>query len=192
MIVVPGASLNGPAAISSLSSLEPPAAIQVPHWYAVHTRARHEKKVAAKLSCNGVDVFLPLQKQIRRWSDRRKLVELPLFPCYVLAHTCSSADFRLMLFKTSGILGLLGDHGYGTPIPDEELEPIRLILDHDLQVAQHPFLKIGQQVRVRGGTLDGLEGILVGTGRGRRLVLSVPALQRSISITLEGYDLEPV
>lgn len=182
--------MNITPAISNWSNLTPPVA--APRWYAIHTRARHEKKVAIELAAVGIEFFLPLLRRIHRWSDRFKVVEVPLFPCYIFAHTCPSSDFRFKLFKTGSILGLLGNHGYGTPIPDEEVEGIRRVLDNALPVVSHPFVKIGQRVRVRGGALHGLEGVLVRNHGGRRLVLSVNAIQRSIAITLEGYDLEPI
>lgn len=182
--------MNATVAISTSVNLAPP--VDTPHWYAIHTRARHERKVAIELAAAGIEFFLPLLRRRHRWSDRFKIVELPLFPCYIFAHTCPSSTFRCMLFKNGSVLRLLGDRGYGTPIPQEQVEGVRRVLDNALPIASHPFVKIGQRVRVRGGALHGLEGILVGNDGGRRLVLSINAIQRSIAITLEGYDLEPI
>jgi len=170
---------------------ETSAPVGSPVWYAIHTRAKHERKVAIELAAAGVEFFLPLVKQIHRWSDRNKTLELPLFPCYLFARTVSSSSFRLMLFKTGSVLGLLGNHGYGTPIPDEELENVRRVVGTAVPVGAHPFLKIGQRVVVRGGALDGVQGILVGRNGGRRLVVSLDAIQRSIAIALVGYEVEP-
>ena len=177
-------------AISNSLNLAP--MVDTPQWYAIHTRARHEKKVAIELAAAGIEVFLPVLRRRHRWSDRFKIVELPLFPCYIFAHTCPSSDFRFMLFKNGSIVGLLGNRGYGTPIPEEQLQSVRRVLDNGLSIASHPFVKIGQRVRVRGGALHGVEGVLAGNNGGRRLVLSINAIQRSIAITLEGYDLEPI
>jgi transcription antitermination factor NusG len=166
--------------------------ISVPQWYALHTRAKHERKVAIALAAAGIEFFLPLLRRVHRWSDRFKVVELPIFPCYVFARTCVSSDFRRLLFKTGSVIRVLGNDGQGTPVPDEEVESVRRVLDNALPVVSHPFVKIGQRVRVRGGALHGLEGVLAGHNGGRRLVLSINAIQRSIAITLEGYDLEPI
>ena len=172
------------------SSLAPRSAI--PLWYAIHTRAKHERKVAIALAASGIEFFLPLLRRIHRWSDRFKVVELPIFPCYVFAHTCLSPDLRHVLFKTGSVIRILGNGGQGIPVPEEELEHVRRVLDNALPIVSHPFVKIGQRVRVRGGALQGLEGVLVGHNGGRRLVLSINAIQRSIAVTLEGYDLEPI
>ncbi len=174
----------------AVSSRPISAPVPSPAWYAIHTRAKHERKVASDLTGAGVEVFLPLVRRIQRWSDRNKTLELPLFPCYLFAYTVSSSSFRLMLFKNRSILGLLGNHGHGTPIPEEQLESVRRVVSTGVPIGSHPFLKIGQRVTVRGGALDGVQGVLVGTNRGRRLVVSLDAIQRSISITLEGYEIE--
>jgi hypothetical protein len=75
-------------------------------------------------------------------------------------------------------------------IPDTQIEDIRTLLNTKISLSPYPFLKVGQRVRVRGGALDGIEGILVTNGQ-KRLVISVESIQRSLSITIEGYDIEP-
>ena len=168
----------------------PSEELEQPRWYAIHTRARHEKRVEARLLECGISTFLPVVRQVHRWSDRRKVVELPLFSCYVFVHIVPSARIRLTVLRADGVVGFVGDRGQGTPVRDAEIECVRLLLSRNVPFAAYPFLKVGQRVRIRGGSLDGVEGILAADCN-RKLVISVEVLQRSIAVTLDGYDVEP-
>jgi transcription antitermination factor NusG len=162
------------------------------NWYAIRTRSRHEKKVADEIHDKGIDSFLPLVTRIHNWSDRRKKVELPLFPGYVFVHTHSTPENRLSVLRTPGVAGFVGSQGYGTPIPEKQIEDIRLILDNDVAFEPYPYLQINQRVRIRGGSLDGVEGTLVAKNTDRSLVVSIELIQRSILVRVTGYDLEKV
>jgi len=161
-------------------------------WFAVHTRARHEKVVAQEVHEQGITSFLPVVKQVRRWSDRRKVVEFPLFGCYVFVKLVPNHQQRLRVLRANGVLGFVGTHGVGVPIPEEQINAVRILVDEQLPVCSHPFLKIGQRVRIRSGALSGVEGILVSRSGERTLVISLDAIQRSLSVQIQGYDLEPV
>lgn len=160
-------------------------------WYAVQTRSRHEKKVAAELVEKQIVSYLPLLSQVHRWSDRRKVVQLPLFPGYVFVQAQLEPNVRVAILRVCGVLWFVGTQREATAIPDSQIEDIRALLSAKIALAPYPFLKVGQRVRVRGGALDGLEGILVSNGQ-KRLVISVESIQRSLSITIEGYDIEPI
>jgi transcription antitermination factor NusG len=99
---------------------------------------------------------------------------------------------RMRVLSLDGVLSLVGEKGSGTPIPDEQIQSVRTIVEQQVPWATHPFLKIGQRVRVRGGALDGTEGILVSRNGDRTLVISVDAIQRSLALRVEGYSVEPV
>jgi transcription antitermination factor NusG len=159
-------------------------------WYAVRTRPRHEKKVASELIEKGIKIYLPLVTQVRRWSDRRKVVQLPLFSCYAFVYSVLDLRLRVAIYGISGALGFVGPNNQGIPIPDVQIENIRTLMAGDVALTSYPLLKGGQRVRVRGGALDGIEGILATKG-GRRLVISVDSINASFSIDLEGYDVEP-
>lgn len=160
-------------------------------WFAIHTYPRHEKRVASELLFKGLEVYLPLIARRHQWSDRQKLVELPLFPCYAFARITPSAESRVKILQTGGVIGLVGAGRQGEPIPDNQIENVRILLASKVQLDPYHFLKVGQRVRVRGGSLDGLEGILVRRNGNRRLVISVESLERSLSISVEGLDVEP-
>jgi transcription antitermination factor NusG len=168
------------------------AALEACRWYAIQTRSRHEKMVVRQLDLQQVTTFLPISTELRKWSDRRKLVQFPLFPGYAFVHMPASPQERLKVLRTDGVVGFVGTHGQGIPIPDSEIEAVKTLLASDVPFRSHPFLKVGQRVRIRSGALDGMEGILVAENGDRSLVISVDPIQRSLSIRIQGYELEPV
>jgi len=170
----------------------PLAGTEVQTWYGLQTRPRHEKIVAQRLEERGVTTFLPLVTEVHRWSDRKKSVQLPLFGCYVFARFVPNRSDRLRVLRVEGVFGLVGARGEGTPIPDEQIDAVRNLVEGPLPWSSHPFLKIGQRVRIRSGALDGLEGILVSRNGDRTLVISVDAIQRSLAVRVEGYEVEAV
>jgi transcription antitermination factor NusG len=161
-------------------------------WYALQTRARHEKVVEQRLLERGVETFLPLMTEVHRWSDRKKTVELPLFNCYIFAKIAPTNVDRLRVLRVDGVLSVVGTRGEGTPIPDDQIDSVRILLQKSMPWSCHPFLKIGQRVRIRSGALDGMEGILVSRNGDRSLIISVEAIQRSLAVRVEGYEVEPV
>jgi transcription antitermination factor NusG len=163
-----------------------------PHWYAIQTRSRHEKMVVRQLQEQGVTTFLPITTQVRQWSDRRKLVDFPLFPGYAFVRMLYTPEQRLQVLRTEGVVNFVGTGGHGVAIPEKQIDDIQTILASKIPCESYPFLKIGQRVRIRGGALEGTEGILVGHDRERMLIVSIELIQRSVSIRLHGYDLEPI
>jgi transcription antitermination factor NusG len=159
-------------------------------WYAVHTMARHEKRIASQFEEKRVCTFLPLLRQIHRWSDRRTVVETPMFSCYAFVRMVQTVEERLKVLRTAGVLGFVGSERQGTPIPDEQIESLRKAISGKVPCLPHPFISAGKRVRIRGGSLNGVEGIHMPQGRDQRLVISVELLQRSVSIRVEGYDVE--
>ena len=161
-------------------------------WYAVHTRSRHEKMVAQRLQERGIACYLPTIQQERRWSDRRKTIELPLFSCYVFVNLMPTPENRLPILQVNGVLSFVGIRGQGTAIPEDQIHAVKTLIDEKLPWHCYPFLKIGQRVRIRDGALSGVEGILVSRNGDRTLVISVDAIERSLAVRIEGYDVEPV
>ena len=164
----------------------------VESWYAVQTRARHEKAAAHRLSERGVTTFLPTVTEVHRWNDRKKTVQLPLFSCYLFVKLMPGNEERQRVLRTDSVLGLVGAQGVGTPIPNNQIDAVRTLVTEQLPCHPHPFLKTGQRVRIRGGALDGVEGIFLSRQGERRLVISVDAMQRSLAVQVEGYDVEPI
>ena len=161
-------------------------------WYAVRTRSRHEKLVAKQLETQGIESFLPVVTQSREWSDRRKQVEMPLFSGYAFLRMIHSSDERVRVLRTQGVVSFVGVHGTGTPIPDHQIEDIKTLVTSKISYEERPFLRVGQRVRVRGGALDGIQGILVAENGDRSLVISVEPIQRSLCVRVAGYEVEAV
>jgi transcriptional antiterminator RfaH len=158
-------------------------------WYAVQIRYRCERKVNAQLEHKGMETFLPLLDEIHRWSDRRQIVGMPLFSGYSFIRLEMSPLLRREVLRTAGVIGLITVAGVAAPIPGKQIEDVRQLLAQKIPCALHAFLKIGQQVRIRGGCLDKLEGILEERTE-KNLVISIGSIQRSVAIRIEGYELE--
>lgn len=159
-------------------------------WWALYTRHQHEKVVADMLSAKGFEVFLPVYESIRRWKDRSKVLSLPLFPCYVFVR--GGLDRRLQVVTTPGIHMILTHGDRVALIPDAEMAGIRRSVEGHYRVEPHPFLRCGERVRVRRGSLQGVDGILVRKKSLYRLVLSVDMLAQSVAVEIDAADVEPL
>jgi len=166
--------------------------VETPQWYAIRTRSRHEKIVADQLEKQSIESFLPLVKKARQWSDRTKEVELPMFSGYSFVRLTLCSPARLHVLQTHGVAGFVGVRGIGIPVPEVQIENLKTVLANQVPVSDHPFLAVGQRVRVRGGALDGIEGILAAHKSDRTLVISIDLIHRSLSVCLDGYSVEPI
>jgi transcription antitermination factor NusG len=176
--------------LCSVASAAPLLRGESAEWYAVQTYPRHEKIVAERIKQHGLTAFLPMTTEVHRWSDRRKKVELPLFSCYLFVRLEPTNEKRLRVLQTDGVIGLVGSQRIGTPIPDEEIEAVQMLLERKVPCTAYPFLKVGQRVRVRGGALNGIEGLFVSQNGDHSVVISVDAIQRSLAVQINGYDLD--
>jgi transcriptional antiterminator NusG len=183
---------SGYAVQTGMGELGVNALAEPAQWYAIRTRSRHEKMVADQLDKLGVENFLPLVKRTRQWSDRVKEVELPLFSGYSFVRVVLSSPDRLRVLQAHGVAGFVGINCCGTAIPDNQIEDIRTLLASEVPFEEQPFLRVGQRVRVRGGALDGVEGILSAQNDDHSLVISLEPIQRSLSVRIQGYTVEPV
>ena len=161
-------------------------------WYAIHTRAQHEKSVVSHLQSQGITTFLPLISEVHSWSDRRKLVRLPLFTCYAFLHMRLVPESWAKVMGITGVLRFVGVRGEGVPIPDSQIHSVQTLLSSSLSYQICPFLQVGQRVRIRGGALDGVEGILTGRKGDRTLIISVEPIQRSLCVRIDDYQVEAV
>jgi transcription antitermination factor NusG len=169
------------------SSLNP----QGEQWYSIQTRYRFERKVTNQPQRKGLHTFLPLLQEFHHWSDRRQPVYIPLFSGYTFVRFDLSAGVRMELLHTEGVMGVISVRGVATPIPAKQIDDLQQLLSQKVPCSLHAFLKAGQKVRIRGGCLDGLEGILEECGE-KSLVISIDSIQRAVAITIEGYELEMI
>lgn len=184
--------MNGEAQLMNGSepAVECVGLLNQPCWYAVRTRSRHEKLVAKQLENQGIESFLPVVTQLRTWSDRRKQVEAPLFSGYAFLRMIHASEDRVRVLRTQGVVSLVGVHGAGIPIPDHQIDDIKTLVASRIPYEERSFLRVGQRVRVRGGALDGIQGILVAENGDRSLVISVEPIQRSLCVRVAGYEVE--
>ena len=160
-------------------------------WYALHTRAQHEKSVVSHLHRQGITTFLPLVTEVHRWSDRHKVVHLPLFTCYAFVHLRLVPESWARVMGVTGVLRFVGADN-GVPIPEGQIRAVQALLSSNLSYQICPFLQVGQRVRIRGGSLDGVEGLLIARNGDRTLIISVEPIQRSLSVRIDDYKVEPV
>lgn len=185
-----------PAVEKAFSKRDVPVVLSVPtltatdtqHWYAIHTRAKHEKRVAAELQERGVETFVPVSREAHRWSDRIRVLEIPLFPCYAFVSAANVAEVQSTVLQHPSVLRWIGFQGRPSPIPKEEIFSLQTVLRTGVPVGPHTFLDIGERVRIRGGSLDGVEGILVENEH--KLVVSVNLVGQSVAISLQNYEME--
>lgn len=166
------------------------AAADQAHWYAVYTRANHEKRVADQFAGRSVEHFLPQYESLRRWKDRNVRLPLPLFPGYVFVRLALHG--RLRVLQVPGVVRLVGFEGRAVPVPEEDLARVRDFLNRGLRAEPHPFLRAGRLVRVKRGPLEGVEGIIVRRKNGTRLVITFPLIQRSIAVDVDASDVQLV
>ena len=152
-------------------------------WFALQVRSRKEGYVASQIQGQGIECLLPTYKSVRKWSDRVKEVEQPLFPGYLFCRF----DFqnRRPVTTTPGVLQIVGYGRTAISISDEEIQSLQLAVSSGMPKQPWPYLEVGQRVRVNYGTLSGLEGILVNVKGNHRVVLSVTLLQRSVAMEVE-------
>ena len=162
----------------------------MPGWYVLYTRPRHENQVFKELSKKKVEAFLPTYKVRRRWSDRYKVVEEPLFKNYLFINV--DLDRFQEVLHSYGAVRFVTFDGKPAQISQNEIVSIRRLVDSELSYDPHPYLKVGRRVRVRSGPLEGCEGILARKKGIARLVLNVDLLQQSVSAEIDADCVEPV
>lgn len=159
-------------------------------WFALRVKSRTEKVVSTIARNKGFEEFLPLYQSRRRWSDRFKSVEMPLFPGYVFCRF--NPEFRLPLLTIPGVMGLVGVGKVPVAIEDAEIAAIQAAVGAGLMAEPYPFLELGQTVRLAEGPLAGLEGLLVEVRKQQRLVVSVSMLKRSVAIEIDRQWVRPL
>jgi transcriptional antiterminator NusG len=159
------------------------------NWYAIRTRSRHEQVVRGQLERQQVDVFLPTITRSSRRKDRKVKIEWPLFPGYCFARF-RPAD-ALPLLRCTGVVNVVSFEGRPAPIPDHELESIRVLVDNDLRFDPCPLLREGLTVEVVHGPLRGVVGRLMQKNAAKaRLVLSVDVLSSAVSVEIDAADVK--
>jgi transcription antitermination factor NusG len=159
-------------------------------WYAIRTATGRERLVSTQLQSKGYEDFLPVYRSMRKWSDRTKELEFPLFPGYLFC--CFDFSNRLPILITPGVKTVVGFGKIPAPVTCEEIESLRRVVISGAAATPWPYLAVGQRVQVREGALAGLEGILLQVKNTYRIVLSVELLRRSVAVELDRASVMPV
>lgn len=161
------------------------------HWYAIYTNPRAEKKTASLLLQRGINVYLPILKTLKQWSDRKKWVEEPLFRSYLFVNV--SEKEYLNVLQVQGVVKYISFSGKAAIIPDEQINNIKLLLssDAELEISEHHFEK-GESVNVKTGPFAGLKGELIENKNSKRFLVRFDQLGKSITLNIPSIYLEPV
>ena len=173
---------------TSVPAVRPDTSLQV-RWYAVHVFSRHEKQVVTQLQERRVDCFLPVYRSVRRWKDRRKELDLVLFPGYVFVHM--DLKDRLRVLQLPSVVRFISFNGHPVPLPEGEIETLSHGLASGIRAEPHPYLKVGNRVLVRSGPLAGAQGILIRKKEKFRILLSIDLIMRSVAVEVDEADVEP-
>ena len=157
-----------------------------PAWFAIWTRSRHEQIVREQLERKGYEAFLPTITRWSRWKDRKKKIDWPLFPGYCFVRF-DGAD-RLGILKCAGVVNIVSFDGDIAPIPEQEIDGIRRLVQSDLQYDPCPLIHEGTLVEVVHGPLTGVVGRLLRKGAHARLMLSVDLIGQAVSVEVDAAD----
>ena len=159
-----------------------------PHWYTAYTCSHHEKRIAEHLGGRLIEHFLPLYQTARRWKDRTKMIQAPLFPGYVFVRI--DLRHRLKVLGIPGVVRLVGFNGAPTALPEEQINALRKGLTQNPKAEPCRYFPSGRSVRVKSGSFEGLEGILIRYKGNFRVVLSIELIQRSVSVDVDAASIE--
>ncbi len=161
-----------------------------PRWYALRTRSRYEKQVCDWLIKRGVERLLPALGRISQWKDRKRVIELPLFPGYCFAKFLWRD--RLSVLEIPGVVQIVGSSSSPEPIQDEEIDALKKLMISTLSYDAHPYLQEGLAVQIIRGPLEGVKGILLRKEKQYRLVIAVHLIGQAAAVEIDAADAAPI
>ena len=174
--------MNSDISIFSRDDLNHPA------WYALYTVVRHEKVVNTTLEKKNIDSFLPMRKVVNRWKDRKKEIQIPLFPGYLFIH--ATRDEIYTSLNTRSVVRVLGNSNGPTSIPNLQIEELKKILENDMVFNTHSLITLGKEVIVKQGPLEGFKGKVIEKRGSYKLILSLDLIKRSVLVEIDIEDVE--
>lgn len=160
-------------------------------WFVVYTRARTEKKVFEALMKEQIEAYLPLVKKMRQWSDRKKMVEEPLFRSYVFVHISPREYFQTL--NVFGVARFVTFEGKAVPIPENQMKAIRLFVEDPMEEEQlSTVIAEGQPVRVKSGPMEGLIGTMIKYQNKFRLIIQIDAIGQMINVNIARSRIEAI
>ena len=159
------------------------------NWFAAYTNSHHEKRVASHFGERQIESFLPMYAALHRWKNRCEVdLDLPLFPSYVFVHI--DPRDRVRVLEVPGVLSLVGFGRTLAPLSDSEIEAVRSCMGQR-KIEPHPYLVIGERVRIKAGPMTGMEGVLVRKKSNFRVVLALDVIMQCVAVEVDADDLEP-
>jgi len=159
-------------------------------WCAVRTRSNSERLVSESFNEMGIQNYLPSFHEVRQWTDRKKIIEVPIFPGYLFAKITDSRQKQLSILYTQGVVDILRCGERIEVVPEQEIESIRQLLQRGRAIGVHPLVREGAWVRIKRGALKGAEGLLVRVKGATRFVVSITLLSRSLSAEVDSSDVQ--
>ena len=159
-------------------------------WYAVYTKSRAEKKVLLELELQKIEAYLPLQKKLRQWSDRKKWVETPLISGYIFVHI-SKFDYDRVL-QAAGVVSYVQFEGKAANIPNEQIKAIKRLLrqhDYEVEVSLQNYCA-SDLIEITAGPLMGLKGTLITLKGKKRVAIHITQLNLALSVELPLHEIQ--
>lgn len=157
-------------------------------WYAVYTVVRHEKVIDRYLREQDINSFLPLSKSINKWKDRKKTVYTPLFPGYIFVNITRKQMYSVL--NIPNVIRFLGNSRGPIPVPENQIESVRQLLNSGLSYQSYPYMTEGRDVLITDGPLRGFKGQIIGKNGHFRLILCVDLIKRSVSVFIDVDQVE--
>ncbi len=162
-----------------------------PKWYAVYTRPRFEKQVLKGLLDQGIDAYLPLIKTMRQWSDRKKIVEIPLFSSYVFVHI--DRRYYDQVLQTHGVVKYITFEGKAATIPPDQIDNLKIIVNSNEKVeTTWETRKKGDKVIVTAGSLKGLRGELITEGDRKKVLVRIDSIDQNLTVEVHSSLIESI
>lgn len=158
-----------------------------PCWYAIQVKTRQEVQVSEALRAKGYETFVPLYQVKKKWSDRNKICEVPLFPSYTFCRFDPQIKFSII--STPGVTRIVGFGTKPVPVEDSEIESLKIVSGSGVLCLPHPFFNAGQEVEVIEGPLAGVKGVVLSIGRRSRIVISVQLVHSSAVVEVDQSSL---
>jgi transcription antitermination factor NusG len=160
-------------------------------WYAVYTRPRFEKQILKGLREQGIEGYLPLIKTMRQWSDRKKMVEVPLFNSYVFVHINRSSYDKVL--QTHGVVKYVTFEGKAATIPADQIDNLKIIVNSNEKVeTTWESRRKGDEVVVTAGSLKGLKGELITDGDRKKVLVRIQGIDQNLIVEVHSSLIEPV
>ena len=160
-------------------------------WYVLYLRSRYEKRVHEELEERGIESFQPIVTEVRQWSDRKKKVEVPLFPGYHFVRIELREKTRVL--QVDGVVRFVSIREHPSPVPDEQIESLKLIIATPKTIRREKSpLNHGELVKVKSGPFAGAQGIVVRAKNSTRVVIAIDSIQQAVSVEVATEQLEPI